>query len=40
MDPLRAFKGTGWDKDFEERDNYEENHQGTLFVSGRMADGR
>jgi len=21
---LRAFKGTGWDKDFEERDNYEE----------------
>ena len=22
---LRAFKGTGWDKDFEERDNYEEN---------------
>jgi mono/diheme cytochrome c family protein len=22
---LRAFKGTGWDKDFEERDNYEES---------------
>jgi DMSO reductase family type II enzyme heme b subunit len=22
---IRAFKGTGWDKDFEERDNYEEN---------------
>jgi len=22
---LRAFKGTGWDKDFEERDSYEEN---------------
>jgi DMSO reductase family type II enzyme heme b subunit len=22
---LRAFKGTGWDKDFEERDTYEEN---------------
>jgi len=21
---IRAFKGTGWDKDFEERDNYEE----------------
>jgi len=22
---LRAFKGTGWDKDFEQRDNYEES---------------
>jgi DMSO reductase family type II enzyme heme b subunit len=22
---IRAFKGTGWDKDFEERDTYEEN---------------
>ncbi len=22
---IRAFKGTGWDKDFEERDNYEEH---------------
>jgi DMSO reductase family type II enzyme heme b subunit len=22
---IRAFKGTGWDKDFEERDSYEEN---------------
>jgi DMSO reductase family type II enzyme heme b subunit len=22
---IRAFTGTGWDKDFEERDNYEEN---------------
>jgi mono/diheme cytochrome c family protein len=24
-DSLRAFKGTGWDQDFEQRDNYEES---------------
>ena len=28
---LRAFKGTGWDKDFEQRDNYEENSKITFF---------
>jgi len=34
---IRAFKGTGWDKDFEERDNYEE----TLKVlKGEWKNGR
>ena len=34
---VRAFKGTGWDKDFEERDNYEE----TLKVlKGEWKNGR
>ena len=28
---LRAFKGTGWDKDFEQRDNYEESSQDSIF---------
>ena len=37
---LRAFKGTGWDKDFEERDQLRREHQDYFIRSGRMADGR
>lgn len=34
---LRAFLGTGWDKDFEERDNYEESMK---LLKGEWKDGR
>ena len=34
---IRAFKGTGWDKDFEERDTYEENLK---VLKGEWKNGR
>jgi DMSO reductase family type II enzyme heme b subunit len=34
---VRAFKGTGWDKDFEERDTYEENLK---VLKGEWKNGR